>query len=78
MELTLNEPKFLNSLNSNEKDIIKKAQEIFYKWAKQQEPCVFSESEIKENLNKAVKEIENKTATLYTKEEIDKQIKARL
>lgn len=56
MELTLNEPKFLN----------------------QQEPCIFSESEIKENLNKAVKEIENKTATLYTKEEIDKQIKARL
>ncbi len=67
MELTLNESKFLNSLNSNEKDIIK-----------QQEPCIFSESEIKENLNKAVKEIENKTATLYTKEEIDKQIKARL
>lgn len=36
MEIMLDEPKFLNSLNSNEKDIIKKAQEIFYKWAKQQ------------------------------------------
>lgn len=36
------------------------------------EPCIFSEKEINENLNKAVKEIEDKTATLYTKEEIDK------
>lgn len=61
MEIMLDEPKFLNSLNSNEKDIIKKAQEIFYKWAKQQESCIFSESEIKENLNKAVKEIEKTT-----------------
>ncbi|MCZ6155603.1 hypothetical protein O6B72_02055 [Campylobacter ureolyticus] len=78
MKIMLNKTKFLNSLNSNEKDVIKKAQEIFYKWAKQQEPCIFSEKEINENLNKAVKEIQNKTATLYTKEEIDKQIKTKL
>lgn len=29
MELTLNEPKFLNSLNSNEEDIIKKHKRFF-------------------------------------------------
>ena len=78
IKLTLNEPKFLNSLNSNEEDIIKKHKRFFINGLNNKIPCIFSEKEIKENLNKAVKEVENKTATLYTKEEIDKQIKARL
>ncbi|NLK67209.1 MAG: hypothetical protein GX282_07035 [Campylobacteraceae bacterium] len=79
MELSLiNEPNFLKSLNQDELNIINKANELILNWQKKKEPCVYTSDEIKERLLKAIDEIDSGTAILYTKEEIEANVKNRL